>query len=362
MNFPTKKLKNPYYFIKDNVVYEISNNQDADNCGQHLVTFKTTSLDGNDRVFVKEGEKYLDLHGTPTIANRSGYYRVSTGQIDVDANKLVFPWICIEYKVNKDDAETTQEYLWLDYLIEDGDTFDGTKFVMNEDHAPENGSYVAFYKESILKQIGLYYANGYSDNDIERSFPDYLFAEQYGEDIPSNSKPNVTIDNKKVYLVGITTSENVSLTVTEEEMLSAFYEYCNTQVIAYANRLLKRQDKKLRSTIVVSEETVEPIHNTTCSLVISPYSRYCDVIVTGADNLEEIPYDTLITVNARVNTQTHVILTPKMTANGTEVDIPYTFNIHEDTVIDVKLYKPNGDIAPDNLEPIDDDPSIQPMG
>ena len=29
MTFPTNKLKNPYYFIKNNVVYEISENQDT---------------------------------------------------------------------------------------------------------------------------------------------------------------------------------------------------------------------------------------------------------------------------------------------------------------------------------------------
>lgn len=135
MNFPTNKLKNPYYFVEDNVIYDISDKQDADNCGKHLVTYKTASLNGSDKVFVKKGNKYINANGTQTVAPSDGYYPVSTGQIDVDANKTVFPWICLNYKTDV-KSPTRQEYLWLDYLIDDGDRFDGNNFVMNKKHAP----------------------------------------------------------------------------------------------------------------------------------------------------------------------------------------------------------------------------------
>lgn len=339
MTFPTNKLKNPYYFIKNNVVYEISENQDADNCGQHYVTYQVTSLTNEDKVFVKKGDKYLDVHGTPTVAPIDGYYQVSTGKLDIEANKAVFPWICVEYKTKPGDRETKSEYLWLDYLIDDGDSFDGTKFTMNQQHAPENGSYVEYFREQVLDKIGLYLANGYTDVDIKRSFPDYLLAEQYGENIPENATANITVDGKKVYLVNVTTSsenENFEMGVSEEDMFEAFYKYCNEQVIVYANRLLRKYNKKLKDTVIVSEETVEDINSdgdeVTNYYVITIPGRiqHGTINIAGCDDYSHVPEGTHITITAIPDRGYNV---EQLSVGGKSVENPYEFDIYEDVEI-----------------------------
>lgn len=339
MTFPTNKLKNPYYFIKNNVVYEISENQDADNCGQHYVTYQVTSLTNEDKVFVKKGDKYLDVHGTPTVAPIDGYYQVSTGKLDIEANKAVFPWICVEYKTKPEDRETKSEYLWLDYLIDDGDSFDGTKFTMNQQHAPENGSYVEYFREQVLDKIGLYLANGYTDVDIKRSFPDYLLAEQYGENIPENATANITVDGKKVYLVNVTTSsenENFEMGVSEEDMFEAFYKYCNEQVIVYANRLLRKYNKKLKDTVIVSEETVEDINSdgdeVTNYYVITIPGRiqHGTINIAGCDDYSHVPEGTHITITAIPDRGYNV---EQLSVGGKSVENPYEFDIYEDVEI-----------------------------
>ena len=344
MTFPTNKLKNPYYFIKNNVVYEISENQDTDNCGQHYVTFNVVSLTGNDKIFVKKGDRYLDVHGTPTVAPTDGYYEVSTGVLNIEQNKLVFPWICVEYKTKPEDRETKSEYLWLDYLIDDGDSFDGTKFIMNQQHAPENGSYVEYFREQVLDKIGLYLANGYTDVDIKRSFPDYLLAEQYGENIPEDATANITVDGKKVYLVNVTTSsedENFEMGVSEEDMLEAFYKYCNEQVITYANRLLKKYNKKLKDTVIISEQTVEDIENdeedevtTYYSITIPSRIQHGTLKVDGCDDLTQIPEGTHITVTAIPDNDYIVGL---LIVGGKDVTSPYEFDIYKNVGITVEF-------------------------
>lgn len=339
MTFPTNKLKNPYYFIKNNVVYEISENQDTDNCGQHYVTFNVVSLTGNDKIFVKKGDRYLDVHGTPTVASTDGYYEVSTGVLNIEQNKLVFPWICVEYKTKPEDRETKSEYLWLDYLIDDGDSFDGTKFIMNQQHAPENGSYVEYFKEQVLDKIGLYLANGYTDVDIKRSFPDYLLAEQYGENIPEDATANITVDGKKVYLVNVTTSsedENFEMGVSEEDMFEAFYKYCNEQVIVYANRLLRKYNKKLKDTVIVSEETVEDINSdgdeVTNYYVITIPGRiqHGTINIAGCDDYSHVPEGTHITITAIPDRGYNV---EQLSVGGKSVENPYEFDIYEDVEI-----------------------------
>ena len=336
MTFPKNKLNNPYYFIKNNIVYEISDKQDADNCGQHYVTYQVTSLTDEDKVFVKKGDKYLDVHGTPTVAPIDGYYQVSTGKLDIEANKEVFPWICVKYKENADSETVKEEYLWLDYMIDDGDTFDGTKFVMNTTHAPEEGSYVEAYKEAILAQIGLYFANGYTEEDIKRNFPEYLFAEE-------NDK--ITVNNKKVYFVDVTTSaDGVEMNISGEDMLDAFYKYCNEQVVAYANRLLKRVEKKLDGTtdeeipVIVSKDTVVDIENdedegggdggevTRYYTITTPGRiQHGTLKVAGCDDLTQIPEGTHITVTAIPDNGYTVGM---LRVGGNDVESPYEFDIY----------------------------------
>ena len=378
MTFPSNKLKNPYYFISANgTVYEISTSQDADNCGQHYVTYQTVSVNGDDKILVKKGDKYLDLHGTPTVAEKDAYYPVSTGKLDIEANKEVFPWICVEYKEKPEDRETKKAYFWLDYLIDDGDEFNGTKFVMNQKHAPEGGSYVEFFKEEVLAKIGLYLANGYTEIEIQRNFPDYLLAEQYGENIPENATANITIDGKKAYLVNVTTSsedESFEMGITEEDMLNAFYKYCDEQVIAYANKLLKKFNKKLKDTVIVSEDTVEDIveedeessdseGEVTNYYVITLPGRIQNgtLKVAGCDDYSHVPEGTHITVTA-IPASGYVIET--LSVGGESVSSPYEFDIHDDVMITVSFtsttHAHEGNEEPDN--PINPNPgTLDPL-
>lgn len=248
MDFPTNKLRNPYYFIRDNVVYEISDKQDADGCGKHYVTYVTKPTE------LKKGAKYLDVNGTMQVAEADGTYNVSNGNVDLtetpkmSPNFLTFPWACITY-VEEEGGKPKKEYLWLDYLIEDGDKVEVVnrveKFVINDKHSEGANSYVGLYKQQLINEFKARVKNGYAIAEIKKRMPEYVIA---------NANDTILVNGKKVIFQSITDSDNVGLHFTDEDMEDYVYEAYKEQIIAYANRLLADKDANVCVTLPCNGE------------------------------------------------------------------------------------------------------------
>lgn len=269
MDFPTNKLRNPYYFIRDNVVYEISDKQDADGCGKHYVTYVTKPTE------LKKGAKYLDVNGTMQVAEADGTYNVSNGNIDLtetpkmSPNFLTFPWACITY-VEEEGGKPKKEYLWLDYLIEDGDKVTVVnrveKFVINDKHSEGANSYVGLYKQQLINEFKARVKNGYAIAEIKKRMPEYVIA---------NANDTILVNGKKVIFQSITDSDNVGLHFTDEDMEDYVYEAYKEQIIAYANRLLADKDANVCVTL--------PCNG-------SEQSHSGDSTINSVDNIEDALY------------------------------------------------------------------------
>ena len=341
MKHPSTELKNPYYFLSTNdpkVIYEISEQQDKDGCGQHFVTYQTLNRT------VNAGQSYLDLHGDRQQVTLSGTYPVSNGKLDIDACKEVFPYIEVIYKENKTSAETKSEYYWLDYLIQDDDTYQNGKFVMNTEHADVDddfeGGYVAYYKQLVLEELGGLLTD-HTIEDAKKSFPEFLFAEQGDK---------MTMNGKTVYFQEMTSSEeSVEVNVSDEEINAAYYAYVCEQVRAYADRLVKKVDEEADASEVLpclganggseggSEDDPDvpptpPTPTTTYSLRLPARFANGHFENTGYTDANDIPAGTQITIKVVANSGYHFV---NMMVNGVRVaNNPYTFAIKNDTEIE----------------------------
>ena len=123
---PKTTLKNPYYFFNENVLYEIKDYNDDDNCGVHKVFFVTEEKE------VKSGDTYYDVNGNKVVATEDGTVAASTGAIDEEKSLGIFPGFYVQYDVVSEELYGQKKYYWLQDMIADGDTIDGEgKFLIN---------------------------------------------------------------------------------------------------------------------------------------------------------------------------------------------------------------------------------------
>lgn len=273
MILPKFKLSNPYYFFNNNVLYEISNTNDKDGCGKHLVKFVT------EEKTVKKGDTYYDEFNNKCVAEENGTVNVATTTVDVEYCKDVFPNFYVEYQ-DKETGEKGTKYYWLQDMIADGDTLESGKFVINQVHEnPDNAensipktgintgtftgdpmpatgdfvdggdqtindqdgtgsgdtkeeySYLSKFVDSINSDIDSYIAKELSMDEIKEKLPYYVFAQEGDE---------VTINGRTVVVT------NVSIpTVKDEDMLTKAYEIINKKTIEYADGLLKKYEKEV---------------------------------------------------------------------------------------------------------------------
>lgn len=232
MILPKFKLSNPYYFFNNNVLYEISETNDKDGCGKHLVKFIT------EKKTVKKGDTYYDESNNKCVAEEDGTVDVATTTVDVEYCKDVFPNFYVEYQ-DKETGEQGIKYYWLQDMIADGDTLESGKFVINQVHEnPDNGenpapeySYETKFVNSINSDIDSYIAKELSIDEIKEKLPYYVFAQQGDE---------VTINGRTVVVTGVSIP-----TVTDENMLTKAYEIINKKTIEYADGLLKKYRKEV---------------------------------------------------------------------------------------------------------------------
>jgi hypothetical protein len=232
---PRTKLHNPYYYVKDNVVYNISYNLDNpdDSCAKHYVTFETESKS------MKKGQYYTDLHGDRQKVAADGNVNVSTGKLDLTECEKNFPYITFTYKVEGDDDDTFTEVLWFDNAIKAGDKISSKRFVKTIHGETESTQdFALFYKNEVLAAIAESITKGVSVEDAKKSHPAYLFA--------SNT---FNYNKKKVTRSSISSSAAANtFPIKDTEITTAVIDLINTKSTKYANGMLDNIDKKVKDT------------------------------------------------------------------------------------------------------------------
>lgn len=208
---PKTTLDNPYYFIKDKVVYEISKDNGGDSdCAQHKVTYLTESKP------LKKGDTYYDLHGDMKKAEADGNYNVKKEEIDIEENKKIFPYFYVTTALSEGSDRTyglyvfNRDYFWLQSFISDGDTLDNSgKFWMNthdRDYSfdvPENYDYntnIRTMPYNVLFQYNIYNEIvrlaklNYDTEKIKSRLPYYCFSED--NQLTESMFENVKYQNK----------------------------------------------------------------------------------------------------------------------------------------------------------------------
>ena len=242
MQYPLEKLKKMYYFINDNVIYNISSYQDADDTGVDCI-------------------KYND-----------------DGTINEAECENIFPNIKVVYR--KNDGTDVTKYYWLQNMIKDGDTKteDGPFIINNLLDQDDNGKpdeeyldvYLNWVKEEILKRIN----NGQTAAYIKKALPYYITAV---------AGDKVRIDGETVTIIEIVNND-MSDVFSEEGILELIYEAINAKTINYANKLLAIHDKVLEEGVVlVDAEKVKDIEEDEGGGEASP--RPDDPSVTGEPSI-----------------------------------------------------------------------------
>lgn len=165
-------LKNPYYFVKNGVIFNISSdNSQEDPCGKHYKTFDTETL------ALKKGMYYMDKNGNRKIVEEDGDFEVSLGTAEetatVNANKAVFPYFDVTYHYVKSGNDETTTY-WLDNLICDGDEMNGTKFENKTVHTEDGEttiSYVEYFKKKCLDKAANNVIQGMTLDKLKENNP-----------------------------------------------------------------------------------------------------------------------------------------------------------------------------------------------
>lgn len=210
-------LNNPYYFIKDNIIFNISDfNTQEDPCGKHYKTFDTETRN------LKKGTYYTDKNGNWKITTQDGNVQVglktAAKQATITANKSVFPYFDVTYQYK--DGKTETITYWLDDLITDGDKVSNGKFKNKTIHTKDTETtitYVDFYKKQCLMSM--------AENTIQGMTLDIIKANNPLLFIGSNVKINGS--EATVTASGIA--------ATEDEITNIFKE----KIEKYGNDFLK---------------------------------------------------------------------------------------------------------------------------
>ena len=255
MIYPKTTLQNPYYFIKDKVLYNISNQQDTNNehtssqgCGVHKVTYITETKK------VEKGQVYLNLHGDLQTAADDTNYSVSTGKLDETECQKVFPYFTVTYnKTNPAEGEegTITKTYWLQHLIQDGDKVVNNKFVINEKHGT---TYSDAFKKEMKEAVKSAIIGGATIEQLYSMFPLYFFSGQ------PNKTTKVTDNSGKLVDATYNTS---TVAISERDLWTLIYEALDEKVRAYANNCLKPYKKKVKDSVkFITSDNVQDINAT----------------------------------------------------------------------------------------------------
>ena len=228
---PKNRLNNPYYFVKQGVIFSINvTNDEKDPCGKHYVTYILDEEKG-----VKKGEAYLDVHGDYQVATADTPAPiVSTGKVDEAASAAVFPY----FKIT--DTDNNDYYFWLDNFIEKGDVIETNKFKKTVHGGESTIDFAEDYVKTVTNAIATAVAGGTSFDSAKKAYPSYLFA---------NAGDNITVNGKEITIKasGINASYTVSNRplITEASVVTAAIDIINEKTIEYANGMLYNIGKRV---------------------------------------------------------------------------------------------------------------------
>jgi uncharacterized protein RhaS with RHS repeats len=240
----SKTLKNPYYYINNGVLYNISDKEiDKDiegasdrRKGNHLVTYITEPKE------LESGSKYYDLHNDEKVADTAGTYQVSTNKINVEECKKTFPYATINYI--DDEENEYQEVLWLQNLIKEGDTYKDGKFVSY------GFTYDSDYEFQVSLEITKLIEKETSFEQIIKKLPYYIFEPSLVKD-----KIQITTDEgtKKVTYNGT----NGLFSTTKKSLKNYLMDVVFYKIRDFTNEKLKKYGFKLKDEgIIINDETV----------------------------------------------------------------------------------------------------------
>ena len=229
---PRTKVYNPYYYVKDGVIYRISStlSNPSDSCAKHYVVFETEPKE------LKKGYVYLDLNGNNVKAESDGTYNVSTGKLNNTECAKVFPYI----SVTDAGEDSTVYYNWLDNFISVGDT-KSTKFEKTlHGETEDTVDFAKYYIDTVKTEIAENMINGTSFDDAKKKHPSYLFAKKNDE---------ITIDGKDVKVSSMKASyQTAALTlpiISEDGLESIIIDIINRETIECANSMLNNIGKEV---------------------------------------------------------------------------------------------------------------------
>ena len=252
-------LKNPYYFLTDNVLFAIGNLQDEDKCGKKLVSYKQTLDKDNTPITidVKKGEKYMDEHHEMETATSDKTVNVYGNELNHTACSSVFPHFSVTYQyVNGEEngePETVTVVMnyYLQGMISVGDKYTNGKFVRNNEHSKTGDTnYLTEFQNSIKEDIAKYVEKGYSLDEIKKTIPHWYFA--------SNIDHNFDVNGKKMTLKSV--SDDITQ-ITDEVLMTEIYKKINEMSVSFSNKKLETYGKKLKteSETIVTDNTVQTL-------------------------------------------------------------------------------------------------------
>lgn len=213
---PKKTLKDLFYFINGEVIYNIDSANDEDKCGVQKVV-------------------YTD----PEKKN----------QIDWEASAAIFPSFKVTFTLENGDSKDV--YYYLQDLIVDGDKFTGGKFV-HQHPADEPKTYIEMFTDSIDSDIKAKASNGYTVDEIMAALPFYCVAPT-DEDMSFTDNDGKSNKGKFESMEGFSAYTVVSVT-------DIVYDELDKKAKAYANNLLKPHKKQLKSSVsIINNGNIEDI-------------------------------------------------------------------------------------------------------
>lgn len=241
---PRTNLSNPYYYVKSNVIYKISNMCDDvdDSCINHHVVYETEDKE------LQKGEYYLDINGNYVQAESAGTYAVSKGIINEAECKNVFPYITFTYNIEGDTDDYVVLY-WLDNFIKDGDQISDNKFVKTVHGETESTEdYAKTYKSEVIYALTNAVIKGQTIEKAKNGQPQWLFAK---------AGDAFTFNGKTVKMKSITSSGGNIFPIKDEEITESTIASINAKTIAYANSLLNTIDKKVKTDDLINDGNTE---------------------------------------------------------------------------------------------------------
>lgn len=233
---PKRGLKNPYYFINNNTVYKIDFNQDKDKCGEHKVVYKTEEKE------LEKGKWYYNLNGDYVQATSNGTYQVKTDELKDDACSQIFPNFVVKY--TDEEGTEVDVYYYLQDLIQDGDTFDGTKFIQKPGHG-DSTNYIQSFQTQLNEELAKLVASGKTIEQIKKILPHYYF------------EPSANVEeNKQIIMVGC---KKVSVTyngvegitpISDSDIMDLVYNVANQTAIECANNVLEEYGLEINGDLI----------------------------------------------------------------------------------------------------------------